>query len=79
MKFHNIIASTLFLKLVLTNLTNYINYGTFDLPVITAYPGWLIGSVTGWTGQYFDLINDVWLGRGQAVDLQRGIGQNGYI
>ena len=81
MKFHNmyLIASTLFLNLVLTNITNYINYGSFELPAITAYPGWLIGSVTEWTGQYFDLINDVWLGRGQALDLQRGIGQNGYI
>ena len=72
MKFHNIyvITSTLFLNLVLANFTNYINYGSYDLPVITAYRGWISGRVTGWTGQYFDLINDIWLGRGQAVDLQ---------
>ncbi len=71
--------SILLVRFCSANLTNYITHGSFDLPVISSFRNYLACQATGWTGQYFDLINDVWLGQGQAIDLQRGIGQNGYI
>jgi hypothetical protein len=66
------------LQLVLTNSTNYISYGSFESPR-ALFKNYITGIATGWTGQYFDLLNDIWVGHGQAIDLQRGKGQNGYI
>ena len=74
-----LLLTGLFFRFCSANSTNYIANGSFDLPVVPAYKSFIACQATGWTGQYFDLIWDQWLGRGQALDLQRGPGQNGYI
>ena len=74
-----LLLTGLFFRFCSAKSTNYIVQGSFDLPVVPAYYSFIVSQATGWTGQYFDLIWDQWLGRGQALDLQRGPGQNGYI
>lgn len=62
----------------LTRSDNYISNGSFDLPQVPAGQYFLVA--TNWTGLYFDLMALYrTLGHGQFIDLQRYIGQNGYI
>ncbi len=74
----HLLFSLILFQLALTNSTNYISYGSFESPR-ALFKNYITGIATGWSGQYFDLLNDIWVGYGQAIDLQRGIGQNGYI
>jgi hypothetical protein len=72
-----------FLILLILNLlalTNFIFNGDFSLPVIPP-PNQNMNYILNWNGTQFDLKSDPVfnLGFGQYVDLQKSIGQNGYI
>lgn len=47
--------------------------------MVTPYGFYKANVAVGWEGYNFDLLNDIYLGYGQAIDLQRAKGQNGYI
>ena len=70
--------STLLSLIIISNTQNYIQYGSFNDPPVR-WGSYITGSVTGWRNKWVDVVNFYHLGYGQAIDMQRGIGQNGYI
>ena len=73
----------LYVVLLILNViaqTNLIINGDFSLPVIPP-PKLNLNYTLNWNGTQFDLKTDPIynLGFGQFVDLQKAIGQNGYI
>lgn len=63
----------------ITYATNLLINGNFELPALPANQ-FITASPTGWSGFNIDLMNyTAYMGYGQAMDLARGISQNGFM
>lgn len=75
----NIELILFYLSLKLSISVNLISNNSFEEPVLPPSSYQIEGAI-GWLGNYYDLLHyGNGIGFGQYIDMQRDIGQNGYL